>query len=139
MFSSMEMDSSWNSGRTLAARNSRCSQKLSKVQASQNTWSGTLAWGNVSFNTTSGAHEYKWCYTKDFTGSSGTDEAWVDNISIISIPPDLSVVVNSATSYGTNVTINYTVTNNTNIPVGAFVVDFWSDALSPVVGDTGET
>lgn len=105
----------------------------------QNSWSGTVAWGNVSFNTTSGLHEYKWCYTKDFMTSSGTDEAWVDNISIISIPPDLSVVVNSATSDGTNVAINYTVANNTNIPVGAFAVDFWSDALSPVVGDTGET
>ncbi|WP_455221558.1 CARDB domain-containing protein, partial [Kaarinaea lacus] len=107
---------------------------------SQNGWSGSVAWGNVSFTAASGVHEYKWCYAKDFSFSSGTDEAWVDNISIVAEPTDLSVSITSVSSDGVNVTINYSVSNNTSIPVGAFSVDFWSDAVSaPVVGDTGET
>lgn len=49
----------------------------------QNEWSGTIVWGNVSYTTTtSGLHEYKWCYTKDAMLDGGTDEAWIDNIII---------------------------------------------------------
>ena len=103
-------------------------------------WSGTVAWSNVSYTTTSGLHEYKWCYDKDFTLSSGTDEAWVDNISIITEPTDLRVVLNSASSDGVDVTINYTVYNDTAMPAGAFAVDLWSNAaVPPTVGDSGET
>ena len=104
----------------------------------KNSWSGTVPWGNVSFTTGSGLHEYKWCYDKDFISSAGTDEAWVDNINIISTPTDLSVAVIGAVSDGTDVTVSYTVFNNSSIPAGAFTIDFWSDAISPSVGDTGE-
>ena len=54
------------------------------------------------------------------------------------MPTDLSVVITSASSDGTNVTINYTVTNNTAVPAGVFAVDLWSNT-APSVGDSGET
>ncbi|MCK4866272.1 MAG: hypothetical protein KAT06_12715 [Gammaproteobacteria bacterium] len=106
----------------------------------KNSWGGDLAWANVSYNTSSGQHEYKWCYTKDSIAALGTDQAWIDNIDIVSVPADLRVVINSASSNGTDVTINYTVYNDTSVPIGVFAIDFWSDAASaPTVGATGET
>ncbi len=45
-------------------------------------WSGTVSWERVIFNTVSGTHTYKWCYSKNSTTSSGSDSAWVDDIGI---------------------------------------------------------
>jgi len=47
------------------------------------SWSGVVAWtSGVNYTQTAGTHEYKWCYEKDGSISSGLDAAWVDNISI---------------------------------------------------------
>ena len=50
----------------------------------QTAWSGALtAWTTSStYAVTTGTHEFKWCYTKDIVVSSGSDAAWIDNISI---------------------------------------------------------
>lgn len=45
-------------------------------------WSGSVAWTAEDFPQTLGAHEYRWCYSKDGSISSGADAAWVDNINI---------------------------------------------------------
>lgn len=101
---------------------------------------GTVAWGNIAVTTTSGQHEYKWCYTKDSVATLGTDQAWIDNIEIVSVPSDLRVTITSVSSNGSEVTINYRINNDSSVPVGAFTVDFWSDApVAPTVGATGET
>ncbi len=53
--------------------------------------------------------------------------------------PDLSVVINSAVSDGTNVTVNYTVSNIGLTASGAFNVAGWANANAPpVVGNTGQ-
>lgn len=48
--------------------------------AQMEQWSGTVAWGQVSYPVTAGEHTFKWTYSKDFTVSSGSDCAWIDYI-----------------------------------------------------------
>lgn len=43
--------------------------------------SGTVAWGQASFPVTAGTHTYKFTYSKDGSMSSGSDCAWIDNVS----------------------------------------------------------
>ena len=43
-------------------------------------WSGDQAWEQVEFNVTTGTHTFKWSYKKDYSVSSGSDCAWVDDI-----------------------------------------------------------
>lgn len=103
------------------------------------TWSDMISWANDSRNVTAGLHDYKWCYSKDFTDSAGTDEAWVDNITITTRPAELGVNINNASWDGANVILDYTVYNNSDMTVEAFGVDLWSGvSTAPSVGDTGE-
>jgi hypothetical protein len=46
----------------------------------QDSWSGDVPWGRVSFPVTAGAHSFKWIYSKDIDISNGLDRAWLDNI-----------------------------------------------------------
>ena len=48
----------------------------------QGYWSGTVPWSQVSYTVSAGAHTFKWVYSKDGSVSSGSDTAWVDDISI---------------------------------------------------------
>lgn len=43
-------------------------------------WSGITSWIYTGFPITSGSHTLKWSYDKDSDFSSGTDQAWLDNI-----------------------------------------------------------
>ena len=42
--------------------------------------SGTLAWSQASFPVAVGTHTYKFEYSKDYSQSSGSDCAWIDNV-----------------------------------------------------------
>lgn len=54
--------------------------------------------------------------------------------------PDLSVVIDSVSSNGSELTINYTATNGPGNYVGSFDIDFWDDSSgSPGVGSAGVT
>ncbi len=44
-------------------------------------WSGEIDWTRASFTLTPGSHELRWEYTKDVSLSSGSDCAWIDNVS----------------------------------------------------------
>lgn len=46
----------------------------------QGQWSGNLGWNVVSFPVDSGAHTFKWSFTKDGSISSGLDAGFVDMI-----------------------------------------------------------
>jgi hypothetical protein len=52
-------------------------------------WSGNIGWGEVSYQVAAGVHTLTWVYDKDDIGSSGSDHAWVDDISL----PPFAVVV----------------------------------------------
>ena len=43
-------------------------------------WSGDVAWSQTSFPVTAGTHTFKWSYKKDYSMSSGSDCAWIDDI-----------------------------------------------------------
>ncbi len=42
--------------------------------------SGTVNWSQASYPVTAGTHTYRFRYTKDYSASSGSDCAWIDNI-----------------------------------------------------------
>ncbi|MCM2303178.1 MAG: right-handed parallel beta-helix repeat-containing protein [Elusimicrobia bacterium] len=46
----------------------------------QGSWSGTVAWGQVSFAVTAGTRSFRWSYEKDGTLSQGLDSAWIDDV-----------------------------------------------------------
>ena len=43
-------------------------------------WSGETGWQQAIFPITAGPHTLRWEYTKDGSGSSGSDTAWLDDI-----------------------------------------------------------
>lgn len=45
-------------------------------------WSGTVPWAEYSYPLTAGEHTLRWRYTKDFSISSGSDTAWLDDVRI---------------------------------------------------------
>jgi len=52
------------------------------IQEPSTDWSGTVAWANYVGALTAGTHTLSWRYTKDSSGNTGLDRAFVDNISI---------------------------------------------------------
>lgn len=66
---------------------------------------GNVAWGLASFPVEAGQHTYKFTYEKDGSQTSGSDCAWIDNISF---PPFGTAVTNDIAHL--NVT-NHTVSN----------------------------
>ena len=53
------------------------------------SWSGEVAWGEVSYPVPAGLHKLTWSYEKDEVGIGGSDHAWVDDI----VLPPYEVVV----------------------------------------------
>ncbi len=64
-------------------------------------WSGNVAWSKESYPVTAGTHTFKWTYKKDYSQSSGSDCAWVDDIQF----PPTSVILslNPVTNLEANV------------------------------------
>ncbi|MCF7912758.1 MAG: carboxypeptidase regulatory-like domain-containing protein [Candidatus Cloacimonetes bacterium] len=52
----------------------------------ENSWSGTSAWSNHSYDLTAGEHTFVWEYDKDTSVSNGSDCAWIDDILISGLP-----------------------------------------------------
>lgn len=50
--------------------------------AQQTYWAGTQDWVQQTYTITPGQHTFKWSYTKDGSVSSGSDCAWIDNITV---------------------------------------------------------
>jgi glucuronoarabinoxylan endo-1,4-beta-xylanase len=46
----------------------------------QDSWSGSIDWGEVTFPVTAGRRTFKWVYAKDGSVSDGDDTAWIDDI-----------------------------------------------------------
>lgn len=111
------------------------------------SWSGpwdldTFTGSNLGnyYYTPAGVHEYKWCYEKDANGTMGEDAAWIDEITLFSVPTTPYLNITNAYSNGQEVTIEYSLVNASSIPIGAFSIEFWSNpSVLPNLGDTGET
>ena len=48
----------------------------------QSFWSGEVEWQKVYYNLSLGEHELKWSYQKDEIIDTGSDMAWIDNITL---------------------------------------------------------
>lgn len=48
----------------------------------QGRWDDEVAWSSESYNLSIGEHTIEWTYEKDYSVSSGSDCAWVDNITL---------------------------------------------------------
>jgi len=47
------------------------------------SWSGSRdQWKTVEYQISQGVHTLSWIYAKDYSGSSGDDSAWIDNVSL---------------------------------------------------------
>jgi len=87
-------------------------------------WAGEVAWGQVSFPITAGAHTFKWVYDKDGSVNSGSDCAWID---YIIFPPietptpnisvDQSLIVYGDVIIGQSVTKIFTISNIGTLPL----------------------
>jgi hypothetical protein len=53
----------------------------------QNFWSGEGNFGLVSFAVASGAHTFKWAYTKDGSAEAGWDTAWIALLTVTNVAP----------------------------------------------------
>jgi len=88
----------------------------------QNQWSGTVPYTTfTSALQTAWPHTYKWCYVKDWAGSAGTDNAYIDNINFINGVVDVNPPVINSTNFASgsilpggnhDIIINYSDTDS---------------------------
>ncbi len=44
------------------------------------SWSGTVAWAEITYPVSAGARTFKWTYSKDVSQAGGSDCVWIDDI-----------------------------------------------------------
>ena len=66
----------------------------------QNQWSGTIGWTQQSYILAAGSRTLRWEYSKDSSSSSGTDAAYIDNITIVTAAPAAMRIVDGNQSSG---------------------------------------
>ena len=67
-------------------------------------WSGDQNWAEVSYPISTGTHTFKWSYIKDYSQSSGSDCAWVDDIKFP--PTSITLALDPVTDLDAIVTEN---------------------------------
>ena len=66
----------------------------------QNQWSGTIGWTQQTYILAAGSRTLRWEYSKDSSASSGTDAAYIDNITITTAAPAAMRIVDGNQSLG---------------------------------------
>ena len=64
----------------------------------QDGWSGEADWEAESYAVTAGTHTFKWIYSKDSSGASGSDTGWIDDILFPDILADHPPVISTMTA-----------------------------------------
>jgi serine protease AprX len=57
----------------------------------QDRWDGEVPWSQETYSVNSGSHTLSWVYIKDVSVSSGSDCAWIDNITLPGISSTYTV------------------------------------------------
>ena len=95
-------------------------------------WAGTTDnWSLQSYPVTAGNHTLKWSYVKDYSTTSGSDCAWIDNIklpahsnAVTSIHADMNFAENSMSIYpnpaNENAYINLNLTDDNNVTINIY-------------------
>lgn len=66
----------------------------------QNQWSGAIGWTQQAYILAAGSRTLRWEYSKDSSSSSGTDAAYVDNLTITTAAPAAMRIVDGNQSAG---------------------------------------
>lgn len=66
----------------------------------QNQWSGAIGWTQQTYILAAGSRTLRWEYSKDGSSSSGTDAAYIDNITIATAAPAAMRIVDGNQSSG---------------------------------------
>lgn len=66
----------------------------------QNQWSGAIGWTQQTYILAAGSRTLRWEYSKDSSVNSGTDAAYIDNITITTVAPAAMRIVDGNQSSG---------------------------------------
>lgn len=66
----------------------------------QNQWGGAIGWTQQTYILTAGSRTLRWEYSKDSSDISGTDAAYIDNITIVTAAPAAMRIVDGNQSSG---------------------------------------
>jgi len=66
----------------------------------QNQWSGAIGWTQQTYILAAGSRTLRWEYSKDSSSSSGTDAAYIDNLTITTSAPAAMRIVDGNQSVG---------------------------------------
>ncbi|NVO02586.1 MAG: T9SS type A sorting domain-containing protein [Bacteroidetes bacterium] len=93
-------------------------------------WDGEVAWSKSSFIIPTGVHNLKWLYFKDGSVSSGSDAAWIDDITFPPITTIISVEENTYDNdfnlscypnpIQSNSVISYTIPASSNVNLSIY-------------------
>jgi hypothetical protein len=113
----------------------------------QNQWSGAIGWTQQSYILAAGSRTLRWEYSKDSSSSSGTDAAYIDNITIATAAPAAMRIVDGNQATGKVLTSDasgnaswQSITNSSisDIPIMATVQGMVIPICNSVsVGSTG--
>lgn len=113
----------------------------------QNQWSGAIGWTQQTYILAAGSRTLRWEYSKDSSSSSGSDAAYIDNISIVTAAPPAMRIVDGNQASGKVLTSDasgnaswQSITNSSisDIPIMASVQGMVIPICNDVsVGSTG--
>ena len=113
----------------------------------QNQWSGAIGWTQQSYILAAGSRTLRWEYSKDSSSSSGSDAAYIDNITIATAAPAAMRIVDGNQATGKVLTSDVngnaswqSITNSSisDIPIMATVQGMVIPICNSVsVGSTG--
>lgn len=93
------------------------------------SWSGTVAWGEMTYPVSAGSHTFKWTYSKDVSQASGSDCAWIDDI----IFPGMGIL-NAPIAYTGTQMLNYTnVMPNTTVSADFALRNLGNSAMQGII------
>ncbi|MBT7105751.1 hypothetical protein HN933_02775 [Candidatus Woesearchaeota archaeon] len=90
--------------------------------------SGTVDWTQVTYELSAGTHTLLWYYAKDSGSVGGSDQGWVDNVTLVSNAPVKSGLISmdsSAVPFFTNTTNPYNISLSEN---ESTLVSYWVNA-----------
>ncbi|MCG2612400.1 hypothetical protein LZZ90_12870 [Flavobacterium sp. SM15] len=112
----------------------------------QNQWSGTIGWTQQSYLLAAGSRTLRWEYSKDVSGISGSDAAYVDDINIATAAPAALRIVDGNQGLGKalvsdangNATWQQLTASNVSIPDLVSIQDLDIPVCGSIsVGSTG--
>jgi hypothetical protein len=108
------------------------------------SWSGRQdQWVSVEYQLTQGIHTLSWIYAKDYSGSSGDDTAWIDNVLLPENTQPKAILTMEIQGNGSTLPQagNHDITLNQRFSISAFpetghIFDHWISSSGAIIGDS---